>query len=322
MPLSTGLAILAALGEAFCAALAGTLQHTAASRGRTAAGTATGHLGRFLRHQLTQPLWYAALGVQAGSLVMHATALQLGSLSLVQPVLAIVVVLALPLNHHMNHSRITRVELRWAGMVTLSLACFLVVAAPHAHTGPPAPDQLVLPGAAAVLVIACCVLVARWVPSRAAAVALGSAAGLSFSLEAVLLQTTTDRLLDAPLSALSSPGPYALALAGIAGIGFTQLSYRAGPISAALPAIITVNPVASVVLGVVSGSDQIRLSAPALAVESVSFVCLAVSVAALSRISAPSPQYAHRPSLRRRVSRGRTPRAPVQRSVDRPRRRW
>jgi hypothetical protein len=279
------LALLLAVGEAACAALAATLQHRAATRSGIAAPTSspTGQLLAFVRHQVRQRLWWIAQSVQASALALHAAALQFGPLALVQPVLALVVVLALPLNHHLNHSRITRPELLWAGLVTLSLASFLLVAAPSSASGPVATHRLVAAAIAVAAAVACCVLLANRASRRMAALALGSASGLAFSMEALLLQVTTTALLHDPLAALTKPSLYGLVAAGVAGVTLTQLAYRAGPISAALPAIITVNPLGSVVLGVLVNGEQIRTSPLALAVEIASFACLALAVAALSR---------------------------------------
>lgn len=279
------LALVIALGEAACAALAATLQHRTASRSGTATppSTPTGQLGAFVRHQLRQRLWWIAQGVQASALALHATALQFGPLTLVQPVLATVVVLALPLNHRLNRSRITRAEMLWAGVVAVSLASFLLVAAPSLATGPTSPHRLVVAAIAVTAAVAICVLVAQKGSPRVAALALGSASGLAFSMEALLLQVTTTALLHAPLAALANPSTYGLLVAGVAGVALTQLAYRAGPISAALPAIITVNPLGSVVLGVLVNGEQIRTSPLALVIQVASFAGLALAVAALSR---------------------------------------
>lgn len=279
------LAILLAMGEAACAALAATLQHKTATRSSVATPTPTptGKLAAFVRHQLRQRLWWIAQSVQAGALLLHATALQFGPLTLVQPMLATVVVMALPLNHHLNRSRITRAELLWAGLVAASLASFLLVAAPSHATESAEAHRLIVAAIAVAAAVACCVLVAQKAPSEIAALALGSASGLAFSMEALLLQVTTTALLRDPLPVLVDPTSYGLVAAGAAGVVLTQLAYRAGPISAALPAIITVNPVASVILGLLVNGERIRTSPLSLIVEVASFAGLALAVAALTR---------------------------------------
>lgn len=279
------LAILIAVGEAACAALAATLQHITASRSGLATPTSapTGRLGAFVRHQLSQRLWWIAQSVQAGALLLHASALQFGPLTLVQPVLAIVVVLALPLNHRLNRSRITRPELLWAGLVAASLAGFLLAAAPSHATETVPTHRLVVAAIVVAAAVICCVLIAQRGSPKVAALALGSGSGLAFSMEALLLQVTTTALLRHPLAALTNPTSYGLLVAGAAGVVLTQLAYRAGPISAALPAIITVNPLGSVILGVLVNGEQIRSSPLALAVEVASFAGLVLAVVALSR---------------------------------------
>lgn len=297
------LAVLLAMGEAACAALAATLQHTTATRSSIA--TPTGKLAAFVRHQLRQRLWWIAQSVQAGALLLHATALQFGPLTLVQPMLATVVVMALPLNHHLNRSRITRAELLWAGLVAASLASFLLVAAPSHATEPAETHRLAVAAIALAAAVACCVLVAQKTPSRIAALALGSASGLAFSMEALLLQVTTTALLRNPVTVLVDPSSYGLVVAGAAGVVLTQLAYRAGPISAALPAIITVNPVASVILGVLVNGEQIRTSPLSLVLEMASFAGLALAVAALTRFpgaiateASPKPHHGNHPGAR------------------------
>jgi len=285
-PIMTALlAILLAMGEAACTALAASLQHKTATRSGVAAPTPkpTGKLAAFARHQLRQRLWWIAQSVQAGSLVLHAAALQFGPLTLVQPMLATVVVLALPLNHHLNRSRITRAEMLWAALVAASLASFLLVAAPSRATEQAATHRVVIAAIAVAAAVGVCVLIAQKLSPRMAALTLGSASGLAFSMEALLLQAATKALLHHPLTALTDPRSYGMVVAGAAGVALTQLAYRAGPISAALPAMITLNPLGSVVLGVLVNGDQIRNSPLALTAEVASFAGLAIAVGALSR---------------------------------------
>ena len=283
--MSPALAVLAALGSATCAGGAGTLQHATAERGRTPTGTATDHLVGFARHQLAEPLWWISLAVQAGSLVLHAAALHLGSLAVVQPVLALVVVLALPLGHHVHGTRITRTELLWAGLVTASLAVFLAASSSRSGAAPIAPDRLVLPAAAAAVAVGVCALIAHHGSARVAAMSLGAAAGVAFCLEAALLQATTRSLLTHPLEILASPGPYGLVLAGATGVALTQLAYRAGPFSSALPAIVTVNPVASVLLGSLLGAHLAGTSAGTVAAELTALAGLVLAVGALAHLA-------------------------------------
>ncbi|HET8601613.1 MAG TPA: DMT family transporter [Segeticoccus sp.] len=293
---TAGFAVLAALGSAGCAAVAGTMQHTTAKRGRRADGTATSHVADFARHQLAQALWWLSLCVQAGSLLLHATALRFGSLALVQPVLALVVVLALPLNHRLNRTRLTRTEMVWAAVVTAGMAGFLLTASSGSGAAPIPLRGLLLPAIAAALLVGLCLLLARRTSPHLAALCLGVAAGVAFSLEAALLQTTTGELVTNPLSALATPTPYALVLTGAAGVALTQLAYRAGPLSSALPAIVTVNPVASVLLSALVGAGGIATSPGALAAEVCTLACLVVGVGALARIIEQPDEGARQPT--------------------------
>lgn len=286
--MGVGFAVAAALGSAICVAVGSTLQHTAAGRGRRAGWTPTGQLARFARLQLRQPLWWLAAAVQAGALALHATALSLGSLTLVQPLLASVVLLALPINHLAHRSRMTGGELAGALAATVGLAGFVAMAAPRSDPTPIPAAELVLPAVAAVAAVAGCLLVARRGAAHHAAVALGVGSGVAFTLQAALLQSVTATLLHDPWAILATPTLYGLILAGGAGVALTQLAFRAGPMASALPAIVTVTPVASVILDGTLGHGGTPTSAAAMLIETASLVAVMLAVGLLAHRPGPT----------------------------------
>src|SRR4051794_2429094 len=88
-----GLAVLVALGSALCFATSNALQHRVA-------GTVPATLRRplaVLAHLARRRLWLAATMVSCTALMLHAAALRLGSIALVQPLMLVGVVLAVPL---------------------------------------------------------------------------------------------------------------------------------------------------------------------------------------------------------------------------------
>jgi hypothetical protein len=276
------IALALGLAGAACTAAVGTIQHQVATRGRPDR-LGSRRVTDFVRHQLSQRLWWVALLVQLASLGLHASALHLGSLVLVQPLAAVVVVLALPLNHRLHRSRITPAEFFLAGAVTAGLAGFLIAAAPSATGSPLAGGRLVPPAAMVVVATAICGLLSRGAAPAKAAALLGIATGMVFSLEAILLQTTAAQFATAPWATLTDPAFYGLIITGVSGTLVAQLSYRAGPISAALPAAITVNPLASIILGTAIAGETIRTTPAALAVEIPAFLTVTVAVTLLSR---------------------------------------
>lgn len=288
--MSNPLAIVAALATSASAAVAATLQSQSAARGREPGHRPTGGLVRFARRQLSGWLWWCALAVQILGFALHALALSAGSLSLVQPLMASAVVLALPLNHWVSRTRISGRELLWAGVLAVGLTGFLLTATP-AGVSESAQSALGAwyAGGAGLLLVALCILLASTSPPGRAAALLGAAAASAFVVEAAMLKLVTSGL-SRPLALLSQGAVYGLVLAGISGVALTQLAYRAGPISTALPAIVTVNPLLSVVYGVLVQREPFRHSPMAVVLEVLCFALLCSGAVALTRGASPEVQ--------------------------------
>ena len=122
----SGDAALIALAAALLFALGTVLQQ------RVAAATPSGEAARagFLLRLARRPLWLSGIAADGAGFVLHAAALAIGGLVVVQPVLATTVVFCLPLAAALEHRRIRARELAAAAAVTAGLACFLVVAMP------------------------------------------------------------------------------------------------------------------------------------------------------------------------------------------------
>jgi drug/metabolite transporter (DMT)-like permease len=288
--LSSFVAIAAALGAAASGALAAALQARCARQAREPLLGPTEGLLRFARTQLARGLWWVAFAIQAAGLAFHAGALSQGALSLVQPLLAATVVLALPLNHWLNGTSVTFRELLWAALLAVGLTAFLLDSAPSQPSGRlPSHQAAGVAAAAGLAAIAGCVVVARRSGPALAAACLGAASGIAFSGEAACLQVATTVVGSGPLALLSSPACYAVLAAGFAGVALTQLAYRAGPMSAALPAIITLNPLVSIVVGVAVLHETVRHTPGAVLIEIGSFAVLCFAVTKLTRHSLITP---------------------------------
>jgi drug/metabolite transporter (DMT)-like permease len=242
----------------------------------------------FARSQLSRGLWWGSLLVQALGFALHAVALSAGALTLVQPLMASSVVLALPLNHLMSRTRVVARELVGAAAMAVGLTGFLLSSAARpveASTSPYA-------GAAAALLavgaVATCVTAARRTGRATAATLLGAAAAVAFAVEAALLRLVAGRVLAGSFAITTYFEAAGLALAGVAGVALTQLAYRIGPMSSALPAIILVNPLLSVVYGVTVQHDTFRHTPEALTVAALSCGVLLIGAAVLTRQPDPS----------------------------------
>jgi drug/metabolite transporter (DMT)-like permease len=274
-------AVLAALCASACSASASALQHHAAGAVRAAGG-------RALLATLTNRLWLVAVLLQGCGFLLHATALGLGQLVVVQPLLVCVVLFALPLNRLLRREPITAREVGWAALLVAGLAGFLVTAAPDVMTGPETADTVpaVVAALAGVVVIGGLVLVA----SRAACAAhwrarlLGAAAGILFAAQAALLKSTVGLLGHGVGALVGNWQPYVLIVVGLSGIACCQVAFRAAPLATSLPVVNTVNPLLGIVAGAVIYHENVRYSGLPLVVESLCLGSLVAATLSLSRL--------------------------------------
>ncbi|MGH3627010.1 MAG: DMT family transporter [Sciscionella sp.] len=247
------LVIGAALVSAALVAVATALQHHTATVAPDAQGLAGGQLLAFVRATLVHPLWLVALVVDAVGFGLHAVALHFGTLAVVQPLLVCSLLFALPINRWLHRERVTRRELAWAAAVVVGLAAFLLSShIPGSGGPPPGLDVTAAPVAgvmAALAIVGCAVAARRSTAARAAAL-LGTAAGIAFACVAALIKTCTTLLTEGIGTLMGSWQLYLLFAVGGCGLLLHQLAFQAGPLSASLPAITTVDPLVSVVLAV------------------------------------------------------------------------
>lgn len=279
-------AVIAAISAAALFAVATALQHRSAglvaAAGRAGAGPAA-----FVSGTLRHPLWIVGSVASLAGLALHTLALKDGPLTLVQPLLVIGVIFTLPLRQLLEHRRPRPAELAWAVVLALGLAVFLILATPASQ-----PAQAPDPGLAVVSVVtiglivsACLIAGWRW-PRSTPAMLLGAAAGLAFAATAGLLKQTMDATGHGALALLTQWPVYALIAIGGAGLVLSQFAYRAGPLRASLPAVTTVNPVFSVLIGVAVFDEPFRTAPGDLLGEVLGLMLMTVGAVGLTRIAA------------------------------------
>lgn len=282
------IAIPAAIGASSLFAVAAAYQHRSALDAPKAPSLRPKGIAPFLKATMTHKMWLAGTGAELAGFGLHAVALHTGGLALVQPILVSNVVFAFPLNHRLHHTRPSRRELGWAAAVVVGLAGFVVISTPGlSKTRSADPIPAALAAAGAVLAAVICVVLGRRRSGTAAAALLGVSAGIAFAGTAALIKTSTDVLVSGPLALLTSWPLYALVGVGAAALTLNQLAFQAGPLSASLPAITTVNPLLSVVIGLAVYDESLRHAPAALAGEAIA---LTVLIFAAIMLTKESPQ--------------------------------
>lgn len=280
------LATLAALAAAALFALATALLHRSAGSVRSAASGAA----RFVVQNARQPLWAAGMVAELAGFGFHALAVHSGPLTLVQPLLVSGVVFALPLRQVIEGRRPAGRELLWAAALAVGLTVFLLAATPGPGRANP-PDRL--PTALCVVVVAVGLAALGGTGIRSggvrAAGLLGAAAGLAFAAVAALLKVTTAEVARGPVVLFSDWPVYGLVLVGVTGLVLDQLAFRAAPLRFSLPALSTVDPIASLIIGVAVFDEPFRATPAAVIGEIVGLGLVVVTVLALTRSEAGTP---------------------------------
>ena len=255
------LVVVLSLGAAFAFAASNLFKHISAGRVPNAQSLHPTQVGGFIRATLSQPLWLGGIACDIIAVGLQVLALHLGSLSVVQPLLITGLLFALILRPRVEHHRISRRQLGWAVLLTAALAGFLLLTT----TGQPATaretaDRLpaIVAGVLGAVLAAGCIALGRRPRAKGRSAALlGVAVGVIDAAIAALLKALSDITTRAPLEVLISWQLYTTIALGAGVLLLNQLAFQAGPISASLPAIATINPLLSIAVGVLVYDEHI-----------------------------------------------------------------
>ena len=244
--------VVFALVTALMNAVAVTTQHIASTSGPSSA-KGREFLSRLVRH----PLWLLGWIALGGSLVFQALALHVAPLTLVQPLLVLELGFGLALRRVWLRQRVARRAWFIAALTTVALAVFLT-SVESASANSASPPMWAGPSIAALVLVGGLLLLGwRGSPSRRAG-AWGGATAVLWALEAVYIKATTDVLASHGVGATLTHWPfYAFVLIGVGGLVCEQAALHAGPLRASQTAIVVIDPLVSVALGMSVYSEHV-----------------------------------------------------------------
>ncbi|MEU6421935.1 DMT family transporter [Streptomyces spiralis] len=238
------LTLLAALSNAS----ASVLQRRAATD-ESGGGSGARQAVRWLARVLRRPYWLAGAGLLAVSTVLQAAALSVGSLSVVQPLLASELLFTLAVGSLVFRRRPDRRTWLAFAALAVGLALFLGAASPPEGTSTAPPDLWLKAGAALLGVVVAVLLASRLVRGAPRAALLGLASAVSFAATAALLKEVTGRFDQGLGALLTQWPPYATVVVGGLSFLLLQSAFRAGSLTASQPALTLGDAVTSVALG-------------------------------------------------------------------------
>jgi drug/metabolite transporter (DMT)-like permease len=270
--LGHGLVVLFAVCSAVCMAIGIVVRQRATMDVPSDQSVSTRMIATLLR----RPVWWAGTGAALAGYGFQALALWKGSLIVVQPLLVSALLFALPLSARLAGRRVNRREWLWAGLLTLSLALFVLLAHPGPPDGPATLPVSVLVSVACLAVIVGCVLVAQRVEGSQSAALFAVSVGVLFGVVAVATKIVMHLLNQrGVMGLLATPAPYALVVLGVVATLLQQSAFHAGALQTSVPTMLVLEPVVAVCLGAVLLGEELDVSGYEL-------IALVIAVAAMT----------------------------------------
>jgi hypothetical protein len=288
-------ALCSAVGFAFSTSLQ---HHAAAAAPETANGA-----GKLLGHLLRRPVWVAAQAVGLVSFALHAVALRLGALAVVQPVVVSGIVFAVPVRAALNRTRPSASELGAVALTGLGLSVFLVVSKPTSRPTRVVEGAvpLVITGAGLVTAAVVYVLASRCRETSWRSGLFGVSAGVLFGLVAGLIKLNIGRAHTFGVSGLLTGWPlWWLVVAGLCGVAVNQRAYRTARLSASMPILNVVDVLVALVFGYMVFGEVPAHSPAAVGLQVLALACIA---AGLFRSAAVTTDLAAEPATQAEASR-------------------
>lgn len=233
---------------------------------------------------LRRPLWWWGTGAAVLGYVFQALALIKGSLILVAPLLVSALLFTLPLSARLSKRRVTRGEWSWAGLLTVALAVFVMLARPGPQEQPAALQVRVAVGVGCAAVVVACVAIAVRRTGWQRAALLAGAVGVLFGVVAVVTKIVMHMLDQRGLaSLLTTPAPYALVMLGIVATLLQQSAFHAGALQTSVPTMLVLEPVVAVFLGAILLGEVLDAGRHEAVALTVAIVAMTAATVALGR---------------------------------------
>lgn len=266
----TLLSVLLALASALCIAIGNVM------RQRAAASTS-------VVDSLRDGSWWTGALAGAGGYGLQAAALGVGSLLVVQPVLVLSLMFALPLGARLSGRTVRPSEWAWAATLTVAVAVLVVVGDPQPGAERAETVHWFVVAAIGLPSLALCLYAARSGSAARRALLFGLAGGALFGVGAVLTKSVVHLFARGPVPLLTSLEVYVLVAVFAAAVGIQQLAFRTGELQASLPATTVTEPAVAAVLGFVVLGEYLDVGRGVGLLLIGALVATAVSVVALAR---------------------------------------
>ena len=262
-----------------------------------------------LTHAFRRGIWLLGFAFMVTSSGLQAVALHIGDLSQVQPILTVELPFLVLLLATWFRFRIGARE--WLSCLAAAggLAGFLIFARPVGGDLVPTGREWLVSGSICGAVVLTTVLLALRGPRWWRAAMFGTAGAVGFAFTATLIKTVSNYVTTDWVQMFSHWQTYALAVVGVGSLFLAQNAFHAGPIAASQTALVLVDPLTSLALGIGIFGDNLRTTGIYGPLEAVALLVMFVGAASIahsplvSGMRGDDQQYSEMLSLRSRSKR-------------------
>ncbi|WP_420040935.1 DMT family transporter [Gordonia sp. MP11Mi] len=231
--------------------------------------------------------WWIGAAIALSGFLLQASALGLGSILLVQPLVVLAVLFVLPMEAWADHRRPHRSEWAWGGVLVACVVAFLLIAKPVSTDR--RPDVVVMGitvGAVVAGLIALVVVAERNNNRHYKALLYGLASGALFGVSSLLIKAIAIRVVNDPLTVFVRFEVYLLVPVVVLAVVAQQRSFGSGDLQTSFPAMNVMEPTVAMVLGVALLGESLKVGVPATVVLAVVLALAIVAVAELAKAAA------------------------------------
>ncbi|MDD4868902.1 MAG: DMT family transporter, partial [Mycobacterium sp.] len=206
-----------------------------------------------------------------------------GSVLLVQALLMLSLLFALPMSARLSDRSVTRREWFWALLLTVAVTMIVTVGNPQAGHSSAPPRTWAIVAVVFGPLLGGCVVAARIRGGALAAALYAFVSGSLWGIFAVLTKQVVHRLADGGLAVTRSPELYAWLLLALGGFAWEQSAFRAGSLTASMPTLEVAQPVVAALLGLVVLGETLNTSRVGMIVLAVSALVMTAATFELAR---------------------------------------
>ncbi|HEY0224834.1 MAG TPA: DMT family transporter [Mycobacterium sp.] len=276
------IAALLALASALCVAIGDVMQQ------RATHGIVDQSLA--LRQQLAKLLrnrrWVVGVLILLVSIALQAAALNRGSVLLVQALLVLSLLFAIPFSAKLEQRSVTNREWIWAIVLTAAVTVIVTVGNPQAGRSNASLQTWAAVVAVLGPLLVGCLVAARIWGGALAAVLYAFVSGTLWGIFAVLTKGAVHRLAEGGWAVFRSPELYAWVLVALGGFLWEQSAFRAGALTASMPTLQVSQPVVAALLGVVVLDESLNTGRAGAVALVVAALVVTIATVQLARVDA------------------------------------